>query len=83
MDTKTARNSCSLCGKGREAWEGEGITIGNGSYCDEQCARTANRRDPARPERAINEVEKKDAYNANDGQPPLDEAPVDAGGSRE
>jgi hypothetical protein len=84
MDHKTAKDTCSLCGKGKEEWEGAGISIENGSFCSEQCARTkeAGTYDSRRPTRAVTEMEKKDAYDSNDGQPPLDEAPVEAGGSR-
>jgi hypothetical protein len=76
-------NKCDLCGRTKNEWDGEGISVGSYNYCGEQCRRTAmtGKRDPRAPERAINEVEKYDAYNDNDMQPPFDEAPVKAGGS--
>jgi hypothetical protein len=85
MNDKQNRDTCSYCGKLQKEWGGEGITFSTGSYCSEKCSRSgqSGRRDPNAPERAAISDEKDDAYEANDMQPPLDEAPVEAGGARE
>lgn len=81
MDTE----KCFICGKGKNDWEGEGISAGSLNFCGEQCERISKSKkfDQRAPERAITDIEKADAYDANDMQPPLDEAPVKAGGSRD
>jgi hypothetical protein len=84
MYNKDKTNGCSMCGRSQNEWNGEGISVGSETFCNEQCARTAQtgKRDARSPGRAITEVEKLDAYDANDMQPPFDEAPVPAGGAR-
>lgn len=79
-DPKT--NHCALCGRNEKEWNGTGITVGSETFCSEQCINTSRtgKKDARSPERAINEVEKMDAYHDNDMQPPFDEAPVNAGG---
>lgn len=81
MDNGNNQQECSLCGKGKDTWGSEGIASGSMTFCGEQCARTAGKLDKRAPDRAITEIEKADAYDANDMQPPFDEAPVKAGGS--
>ncbi len=71
---------CSICGQSRNEWKGEGISTGPYTFCSEQCEKLSKSGEKRSPERVIIEMEKADAYNANDMQPPLDEAPVSAGG---